>query len=207
MKLSRKLWESNIEIAKQSLNTNFVQGIKSGELPKNKFQSYIAQDYYFLMCFARSYGLAISKSNDINSIKILSGLLMGVSEELILHESYAKKWECNLSLNKIKPATKQYTDFLDEVSKKFNMIEIMVAMSPCMSLYSWIGKNLAKSNIDNTYKEWVITYSDESFSNLAKALEDLIDIQSEAYNFKLLNKIYEKAMELELNFFEEYSDF
>ena len=207
MTLSSKLWESNLAIAKQSLNTNFVQGIKSGELPKNKFQSYIVQDYYFLECFARSYGLAISKSQDKNTIRILSELLMGVSEELILHEGYARKWGCDLSLNKINPATKKYTDFLYEVSKKYNMVEILVAMAPCMSLYSWIGQNISKSSFNKTYKDWVLTYADENFSNLAKCLENLIDKSSENCDFTLLNNLYKKAMQLELIFFEAYSDF
>ena len=70
MQASQKLWENNYHLASLSLNTKFVQGIKNGDLPKTKFQDYIAQDYYFLESFARAYGLAVSKSknkkNDTN---------------------------------------------------------------------------------------------------------------------------------------------
>ena len=92
MSITQKLWEDNYEIALLSLNTKFVQGLKKGCLPKNIFQEYLAQDYFFLETFARAYGLAVSKSKDKYSIRKLSELLMGVSEELILHETYAKKW-------------------------------------------------------------------------------------------------------------------
>ena len=207
MLLSNTLWESNYELALLSLKSKFVQGLKTGNLPKNIFQEYVAQDYYFLESFSRAYGLAVSKSKDKNSIKVLSQLLVGVSEELILHETYAKEWDIDLTNNYIKPATKNYTAFLDEVSKKQNAVEIMFAMTPCMRLYSWIGKSLSKNVLNNPYKEWIITYSDKNFDNLAKSIENLIDSSKEEYDFNQANYLYKRAMELELEFFNAYSNF
>jgi len=207
MVITKTLWESNSNIALQCLRTNFVQGIKTGKLPRKIFKEYLAQDYFFLESFAKAYGLAVSKSKDISAINSLSKLLVGVSEELILHETYAKEWDIDLSINYIKPATKNYTDFLEDVSKKLSAVEIMFAMTPCMRLYSWIGNNLSDMIVNNPYKEWIITYSDQSFDNLAKSLEKIIDNYQEPYDIKQANKLYKKAMELELDFFNAYSNF
>ena len=207
MLITQKLWERNYNLASLSLNTKFVQGIKNGDLPKTKFQEYLAQDYFFLESFARAYGLAVSKSRNKKNIKVLSVLLSGVSEELILHETYAKEWDIDLTTNLIGPATKKYTDFLEEVSLNLSLIEIMSAMTPCMRLYSWLGKKLLNMISDNPYKEWILTYSDESFDNLAKSLENLIDEYDESYDIDQINFLYKKAMELELDFFNAYSSF
>ena len=207
MLITNKLWESNFDLALLSLNSKFVQGLKNGNLPKIIFQEYVAQDYFFLESFSRAYGLAVSKSKDKNSKKVLSQLLEGVSEELILHEKYAKEWDIDLTNNFIKPATQNYTDFLDEVSKKQSAVEIMYAMTPCMRLYSWIGKSLSNKVLNNPYKEWIVTYSDESFDNLAKSLENLIDSSKEEYDINQANYLYKRAMELELEFFNAYSNF
>ena len=207
MLITQKLWESNYELAYLSLNTKFVQGLKNGDLPKLKFQEYLAQDYFFLESFARAYGLAVSKSKNKKTIKILSGLLSGVSEELILHESYAKKWDIDLTTNSIEPATKKYTDFLEDVSLNLSLIEILCSMTPCMCLYSWIGKKLINMTSNNPYKEWILTYSDQSFENLAKSLENLIDEYDEFYDINQVNFLYKRAMELELGFFNAYSSF
>ena len=207
MLITKKLWEDNFEIALLSLNTKFVQGLKTGSLPKKIFQEYLAQDYFFLETFARAYGLAVSKSKDKYSIRKVSELLMGVSEELILHENYAKEWDIDLSKNKIKKATKNYTDFLNDTSKRLNFIEIMFAMTPCMRLYSWIGNSLYQEDYDNKYKEWIITYSDVSFENLANSLENLIETNKESYDINNAKYLYKRAMELELDFFNAYSDF
>ena len=207
MLITKKLWESNFDLALLSLQTNFVQGLKTGNLPKNIFQEYVAQDYFFLESFARAYGLAVSKSKDKNSIRSLSQLLVGVSEELILHETYSREWGIDLNNNQIKQATKNYTDFLEDVSNKKSSIEIMFAMTPCMRLYSWIGKSLLNNVLNNPYKEWIITYSDENFDNLAKSLENLIDSSKEIYDTNQVNYLYKRAMELELEFFNAYSNF
>ena len=207
MLIAQKLWESNYDLAFLSLNTKFVQGIKNGDLPKTKFQEYIAQDYFFLESFARAYGLAVSKSKNKNNIKTLSELLLGVSNELMLHETYAREWNIDLTTNSIEPATKKYTDFLEDVSINLSLIEIMSAMTPCIRLYSWLGKNLLNMISDNPYKEWILTYSDEGFDNLAKSLENLIDEYKDSYDIDNLNFLYKKAMKLELDFFKAYSSF
>ena len=207
MSITKKLWADNYEIAQLSLNTKFVQGLKKGCLPKNIFQEYLAQDYFFLETFARAYGLAVSKSKDKYSIRKLSELLMGVSEELILHETYAKEWDIDLSNNIIKKTTKNYTDFLDDTAKKLSSVEIMFAMTPCMRLYSWIGKSLYEEDFDDKYKDWIITYSDVSFENLANSLENLIETSKESYDVNQAQYLYKRAMELELEFFNAYSDF
>lgn len=207
MTISNTLWKSNYELALLSLKSKFVQGLKNGNLPKNIFQEYVAQDYFFLESFAKAYGLAVSKSIDKNSIKVLSQLLVGVSEELILHETYAKEWDIDLTNNYIKPATQNYTEFLEEVSKKQSALEIMFAMTPCMRLYSWIGKSLSNKISNNPYKDWIITYSDESFNTLSKSLEKLIDSSKEEFDINQANYLYKRAMELELEFFNAYSNY
>ena len=207
MSTSKKLWESNKDLAYSCLKTKFVQGVKNGDLPKRKFQEYIAQDYFFLESFARAYGLAVSKSKDKKDIRILSELLLGVSEELILHETYSNQWDINLSTNSIEPATKKYTDFLEQVSINSSFIEIISSMTPCMRLYSWLGKKLINTISSNPYRDWILTYSDEAFDNLAKKLEKLIDQYGYSYDINQVNFLYKKAMELELDFFNAYSSF
>ena len=157
--------------------------------------------------FARAYGLAISKAQDKTTIKVLSELLMGESEELILHETYAKSWGIDLTTNIIEPTTKKYTDFLQEISQNYSCIEILSAMTPCMRLYAWIGKQILGQSSNNPYEEWILNYSDANFEKLAVSLENLINTYQNAYDFNHLNSFYRKAMQLEAEFFESYSNF
>ncbi len=112
-----------------------------------------------------------------------------------------------MSTNFIKPATQNYTYFLQDVSENLGAVEIMFAMTPCMRLYSWIGNNLSDMIINNPYKDWILTYSNAEFENLAKSLEKIINNYQEPYDIDQANYLYKKAMKLELEFFTAYSTF
>ena len=58
MLITKKLWKNNYELALLCLKTKFVQGIRNGNLPRNIFKEYLAQDYFFLESFANPYALA-----------------------------------------------------------------------------------------------------------------------------------------------------
>ncbi len=62
-----------------------------------------------------------------------------------------------------------------------------------------------KSN--NPYKEWILTYSDKDFENLANSLENIINEYNYSYDINQVNFLYKRAMELELEFFKAYSSF
>ena len=83
----------------------------------------------------------------------------------------------------------------------------MHAMVPCMRLYSWIGKSLLNFGYHDRYKDWISTYSDKNFENLAKSLETLINKSEDSNDLEKGNYLYKRAMELELDFFNTYSNF
>ncbi len=92
MSLAKKLWAENEDLAQAALTHPFVQGLRTGNLPRETFQRYIVQDAFFLDAFARSYALALAHSPDQQGIRDFFELLAGVQEELRLHASYAEKW-------------------------------------------------------------------------------------------------------------------
>ncbi len=53
---------------------------------------------------------------------------------------------------------------------------ITVAMTPCMRLYAFLGQKLAENGIsEHQYSEWIQTYSQPEFEQLAEHLEGLTD--------------------------------
>ncbi len=54
MSLAARLWAASADLAAVALDHPFVQGLRSGTLPRQAFSSYVAQDALFLDCFARA---------------------------------------------------------------------------------------------------------------------------------------------------------
>lgn len=72
-------------------------------------------------------------------------------------------------------------------------------MAPCMRLYAWLGREL-EANPDSPYKEWVDTYAEPSFQQLATTLEGLLDRLGG--DPEVMAGHYRTAMGLELAFFD-----
>jgi thiaminase/transcriptional activator TenA len=202
MSLAKELWEENVDLAREALEHRFVRGLKDGSLPRESFQGYVGQDAFFLEAFARAYALALAHSPDQESLRGFADLLSGVLEELELHEGYAARWGVRLDDVSPREATLAYTDFLLSTAALGSVGETCAAMTPCMRLYAFLGQELAAgdSGEENPYREWIQTYADPGFEELAVRLENLLN--RHAKDGPAVRSHYRRAMALEVAFFE-----
>lgn len=199
MSLSAELWAENADLAADALAHPFVQGIADGSLRRERFAGYVAQDAFFLESFARAYALGAAHSPDRAGLDVFADLLAGVREELRLHEGYAARWGIDLAEVEPLPATLAYTEFLLATASLGGVALTCAAMTPCMRLYAHLGQSLA-GRAAAPYAEWVITYADPGFEELAVTLEWLLD--GAAADTPALRRAYRRAMQLELGFFD-----
>jgi len=201
MTISEDLWQSHQDLAQACLDNPFVQGIANGTLDKSKFAYYVGQDAFFLESFARAYSLAAAKSPDWEGFNAFHSFAGGVLEELRLHESYAAQW--GIDLRNIEPgtATRRYTDFLLATAWSGDAGLITVAMTPCMRLYAFLGQKLAENGIPkHQYSDWIRTYSQPDFEQLAQQLEVLTDRYTTMNGS--VKSTYRYAMLCERDFFQ-----
>jgi thiaminase/transcriptional activator TenA len=197
--LSAGLWAGSADLASAALASPFVSGIADGTLPRERFAGYVAQDAFFLEAFARAYALGIAHSRDRATLEAFADLLAGVREELRLHDGYAARWGIDLAAVSPAPATLAYTEFLLATAALGDVGEMAAAMTPCMRLYAHLGQALVP-RATGPYREWVDTYADPGFEELAATLEALLD--RVAADTPEVRRAYRRAMELELGFFD-----
>jgi thiaminase/transcriptional activator TenA len=198
--LSVDLWSANADLAAAALAHPFVTGIADGTLPRERFAGYVAQDAFFLEAFARGYALGVVHSTDRAGLDAFADLLAGVREELRLHGGYAARWGIDLAAVQPLPATLAYTDFLLATASLGGSALTCAAMTPCMRLYAHLGQSLApRLEPGSDYAEWVTTYADPSFEELAGTLERLLD---GAPDTPEVRRAYRRAMQLEIGFFD-----
>ena len=201
MSLSATLWQTNLDLARASLEHPFVQGIGNGDLPPERFAYYVGQDAFYLEAFARAFSIAAARAPDWEGFRVLHTLIAGVLEELQLHAGYAAAW--NVDMRTVEPgiATRRYTDFLLTTAWGNDTGLTAVAMSPCMQLYAFLGQELARIGIpDHRYANWIRTYSDPQFMQLVHQLQALIDRYASAT--PLVQQTYRYAMQCEHDFFQ-----
>ena len=200
MGLSADLWQAHHELALASLHTPFVRGLADGSLSRARFAYYVGQDAFFLEAFARAYSIAAARAPDWDGFCILHALADGVLQELKLHGAYAEAWGVNLSAVQPAATTRRYTDFLLATAWSQAVGVTVVAMSPCMRLYAFLGQTLVRPSLpQHAYTDWIRTYSSEDFEGLAQQLEQLAD--QYACNTALVQSTYRYAMQCERDFF------
>ena len=84
-------------------------------------------------------------------------------------------------------------------------VEKNTLLSQLDTLFADFGIDALKTGM--LLNERIINYSDKSFENLANSLENLIESNNETYDINQAKYLYKTAMELELDFFNAYSDF
>lgn len=201
MSVSNELWQANKDLAHACLEHPFVQGIADGTLERKKFAYYVGQDAFFLAAFARAYSIAAAKAPDWEGFNVFHNLAGSVLEEIRLHETYATAWGVDLRSVEPEPATRRYTDFLLATAWGSDVGVTTAAMSPCMSLYGFLGQQLSQGGVpEHAYADWILTYSSPEFEQSAQQLEKLADRCTSAT--PMVHSTYRYAMLCEREFFQ-----
>lgn len=155
----------------------FVLGLAAGTLPEACFRRYLVQDYLFLIHFARAYGLAAYKAETLADIRVAAaGLSAIVDREIGLHVGYCHSWgmsEAEMAGAGEAEATMAYTRYVLEAGSAGDLLDLQVALAPCIVGYADIGRALAADPATvaeaNPYRSWIETYAGPEYQAVADA--------------------------------------
>ena len=200
-------WQAYIE-------HSFVQQLGNATLAPEAFQHYLKQDYLFLIQFARAFALAAYKSRTLSDLRqAKEGLQAIVDVELDLHVSYCKEWgisEQELAELPEARATLAYTRYVLDTGNRGDLLDLHVALSPCMVGYgeiaNWLNSRAETIRGENNpYDAWIAMYESDEFQEAMRAEiswlnERLADVSPA--RFKELTRIFSDATRLEIDFWE-----
>lgn len=219
MKLFDRLKADAPEAWSAYVSHDFVTQLGTGALPLDAFKHYLVQDYLFLIQFSRAYALAVYKSPTVDDMRLSLEGLNGIFSEMGLHLELCEGW--GLSRADIEAApemtqTMAYTRFVLEAGMAGDLLDLQIALAPCVLGYAEIGATLAAQpgalDESNPYCRWIEEYSSEGYQELARAFATWMDQTAEVYlteaRYQRLLATFEKASWLEADFWQmglEYS--
>ncbi len=190
----------------------FVEQMGSGTLAKESFQHYLVQDYLFLIQFARAYALAIYKSRNLSEMRgCLEGLKAILDTEMQLHLKLCAEWGLDAKTIEKTPEAKStiaYTRYVLEAGQAGDILDLFVALSPCMIGYAEIGARLSKlpkgQSDDNPYNVWISEYASDGYQEVADGAGALLDSLAETSfteaRYPRLLELFRQATRLEADF-------
>lgn len=189
----------------------FVKGLGDGTLPEAAFRTYLAQDYLFLIQFARAYALAAYKSQTLADIRQAAGGLAAIADlEMRLHVEFCRGWglsEADMAATPEAQETMAYTRYVLEAGLAGDLLDLHVALAPCIVGYGEIGRALAADPVpDNPYQPWIDMYAGDEYQAAAAAeaaqLDRLLEIRGGAGRWPDLARIFSQATALEVAFWD-----
>ena len=146
----------------------FLQELKSGRLNPHIFSSYIEQDAFYLIHYAKALALLAARSVDTHHIEAFLDFSHGalIAEREGIHDHFQKTLGC-APTGKRTVACLAYVHFLRSVCALDSLEEGAAAVLPCFWIYQEVGKALLYEDMnlkENIYLPWIQTYGGEAFA-------------------------------------------
>ena len=164
---------------------DFVLQLARGDLPEPAFRRYLVQDYLFLVHFARAWGLAVYKSDNLAEMRRAHSLVAATLDiEIGLHIQYCRGWGLSEAAMAQEPealATIAYTRFVLDRGLAGDRLDLEAALAPCIVGYAEIAaERMADpaTRLDgNPYREWLEMYAGAEYRSLADEAAGALDEQ------------------------------
>lgn len=201
-------WQSYVDHA-------FVQQLGAGTLAAPAFRQYLVQDYLFLIQFARAHALAVYKSRKLADMRVAqAGLSAILDVEMDLHVRLCARWGLTPEQLEAAPehmATVAYTRFVLDAGMSGDLLDLHVALSPCVLGYAEIARSLTPSGVqalgeEHPYREWIGEYAGAAYQAVAasasRQLDALAAHSMSAQRFDELAALFAQASRLEAAFWQ-----
>ena len=192
----------------------FLRQLQVGKLPEAAFKAYLVQDYLFLIQFARAYALAVYKGRNLADMRAAqAGLSAILDVEMDLHVRLCGRWglsEDDLEAAPEHAATIAYTRFVLDCGASGDLLDLHVALAPCVIGYGEIAARIAGQEIAtlsrHPFREWIMEYSGEPYAVVAASarrhLDELAARAMTEQRFAELAALFGKASRLEADFWQ-----
>lgn len=198
----------------QYIQHDFVCQLGAGTLPADCFEHYLKQDYLFLIQFARAFGLAAYKSRNLDELRQAQSSMHGIIDiELDLHISYCEKF--GISRQELEDTVEStpnmaYTRYVMERGMAGNLLDLNVALAPCIIGYAeianWLQLQPFLLKLGNPYADWIDMYASEEyqqFANTHRVACDAVSLQQLGDSrVQELCRTFDAATRLEVDFWQ-----
>ena len=192
----------------------FVAGLQDGSLPEAAFRHYLVQDYLFLIHFSRAWALAVYKADNLADMRAATEALNGILNiEMQLHVDYCAGFGISAAEMEAAPEDTQtmaYTRYVLEAGLQGDVLDLHVALAPCVIGYGEIGTRLiadpATKRGGNPYFSWIEMYSGDEYREVMDGAKAHLDVLAATRltdaRFDSLSRTFNQATRLEADFWQ-----
>lgn len=209
MRLVDRLREDAGPIWEKLTGHPFVAGLCRGELPRERFEYYILQDYHYLVTTLRNFSIIASRAPDVDALReIIDILHLEARSEFDGYIALLERLGYSLddaSGIEPMPVSVSYGGFLVSTSTVGSYAEAITAVLPCFWSYAEIARRWSAelgSNEVELYRDWGAAYAGREYLALVEKLKGLVDRAGEGAPYEGLKSAFMTAARYEYMFWD-----
>ena len=177
MSWTKEVWAGSARIFEGIKGLPFIKELADGSLDPSRFDRYIAQDEVYIGNYGRQMFLLADMMTDPAQREMFRAFAQsGIDGEKAMHDLLISRFGID---TKVTPSvvTSTYNNHTQAAIDSGSKEVALAAMLPCMWIYNEVGLYILSiaSLEGNPYKEWVLEYGNEEFTEGVNAVLALAD--------------------------------
>lgn len=182
MSWTQEIWNKSSKIYIKIVNHHFIKELASGTLHVEKFNRYLAQDEVYIGNYGRQmFEFAELIENGEQKDLFIAFAQSGIDGEKAMHDLLISRFGIDVKVQSSLVTTMYNNHTQNAIQTKSKEVSL-AALLPCVWVYNEVGKYILQiAKIDkNPYKEWILEYGNDEFTNGVNTLLHLIDEWAES---------------------------
>ena len=200
MSWTKDVWAESARIFEGIKGLPFIKELADGSLDPSRFDRYIAQDEVYIGNYGRQmFQLADMMTDPAQREMFRAFAQTGIDGEKAMHELLIARFGIDTEV-KASTVTSIYNGHTQAAIDSGSKEVALAAMLPCMWIYNEVGLYILSiaSLEGNPYKEWVLEYGNEEFTEGVNAVLALADEWAAAADDDTRAKMTEAYLEAAL---------
>lgn len=202
--ISWKLWLACQNVAQEALNTDYMQGIKNGNLDPNSYGQYTLQDAVYCSNAQDDYQTIEERSQSHGYPQLAAFAKARYDGYASYNTATFKDWHI-ADASAVSPgeAVQTYIDFEHRIANEWHPIYGLICMIPCDQLWPWLATELENdAGSGNVYSFWITENADWGGAyRLDNFVDDWFAEDPKVYDWDSALFVYRSAMTCEVNNF------
>jgi thiaminase/transcriptional activator TenA len=200
-----RAWIDSAELVDAIVHHPFNVSLARGDLAREVFAHYLAQDSHYLEGFARALSAAAVMSPSGTDAAMWSG---AARDTLVIERELHERWLAGTASAEPSPTCLGYTSWLESIALRGPYEVLTAALLPCFWVYEHVGSALLSVSGDLTehpYREWLESYGSDDYAALvadARAATERAAFGASASSLGAMRHAFQRATEFEWLFWD-----
>ncbi|MBW1673687.1 MAG: thiaminase II [Deltaproteobacteria bacterium] len=214
MSVSERLHKDTEQVWNKIISHPFVVELYQGNLPMEKFKTYILQDYSYLVDAIKNFSIIASRAQSVDVMRETVEIAhLEATGEFQGYEDFLHTLGYTLDdAMQVEPfpVNLSYRGFLLTTSSMGASQEALVSVLPCFWSYLDIAlyhQDALSSNPNKIYSDWASVYLSKEYAQLVEKLRRLVDLTGDDFSYEKLKSIFLTASRYEYMYWDAVYNF